>query len=140
MRETRPYLTENPRWVKPKPKEVEDLVVRYSKEGLSSALVGLRLRDQHGVPNVRLATGKSITQILRENKLVPSLPEDLANLMRKAVHLNAHLKTNPKDLHNKRGLHLIEAKIRRITKYYIRTGVMPKDWKYSIETAELQVK
>jgi small subunit ribosomal protein S15 len=60
--------------------------------------------------------------------------------MRKAVHLNAHLKTNPKDLHNKRGLHLIEAKIRRITKYYIRTGVMPKDWKYSIETAELQLK
>lgn len=137
---TRPYLTENPKWVKPKPKEIEDLVVRFSKEGLSSALVGLRLRDQHGVPSVRLATGKSISQILMENELTPSLPEDLANLMRKAVHLNAHLKTNPKDLHNKRGLHLIEAKIRRITKYYIRTGVMPKDWKYSIETAELQLK
>ncbi|MEE8183398.1 MAG: 30S ribosomal protein S15 [Thermoplasmata archaeon] len=137
---TRPYLTENPKWVKPKPKEIEDLVVRFSKEGLSSALVGLRLRDQHGVPSVRLATGKSISQILMENELTPSLPEDLANLMRKAVHLNGHLKTNPKDLHNKRGLHLIEAKIRRITKYYIRTGVMPKDWKYSIETAELQLK
>jgi small subunit ribosomal protein S15 len=137
---TRPYVTKNPKWVKHKPKEVEDLVARYSKEGMSSAMIGLRLRDQHGVPNVRLATGKSITQILGDNKLAPPLPEDLANLMRKAVQLNAHLKSNPKDLHNKRGLHLIESKIRRISKYYIKTGVMPEDWKYSIDTAELQVK
>lgn len=137
---TRPHRTENPKWVRQKPKEVEELVVKYAKEGLSSALVGLRLRDQHGIPNVNLATGKSVTQILRENNLQPSLPEDLANLMRKAVQLNAHLKSNPKDLHNKRGLQLVESKIRRILKYYKRTGVMPEDWKYSIETAELQVK
>ncbi|MFQ6128449.1 MAG: 30S ribosomal protein S15 [Thermoplasmata archaeon] len=137
---TRPHRKENPKWVRLKPKEVEDLVVKYSKEGLSSALIGLRLRDQHGIPNVRLATGKSIAQMLKENKLQPSIPEDLANLMRKAVRLNTHLKSNPKDLHNKRGLQLIESKIRRITKYYIRTGVMPEGWKYSIETAELQVK
>jgi small subunit ribosomal protein S15 len=137
---TRPYLTENPKWVKPKPKEVEDLVVKYSKEGMSSAMIGLRLRDQHGVPNVRLATGRSITQILGDSELAPPMPEDLTNLMRKAVQLNAHLRSNPKDLHNKRGLQLIEAKIRRISRYYIKTGVMPKDWKYSIETAELQVK
>ena len=115
-------------------------MVRYSKEGMSSAMIGLRLRDQHGVPNVRLAAGKSITQILGDNKLAAPMPEDLANLMRKAVQLNAHLKSNPKDLHNKRGLHLIESKIRRISKYYIKTGVMPEDWKYSIDTAELQVK
>jgi small subunit ribosomal protein S15 len=137
---TRPYLTENPKWVKPKPKEVEDLVVKYSKEGMSSAMIGLRLRDQHGVPNVRLATGRSITQILGDSELAPPMPEDLTNLMRKAVQLNAHLRSNPKDLHNKRGLQLIEAKIRRISRYYIKTGVMPKDWKDSIETAELQVK
>jgi small subunit ribosomal protein S15 len=137
---TRLHRTENPKWVRQKPKEVEELVVKYSKEGLSSALIGLRLRDQHGIPNVHLATGKSITQILRDNNLQPSLPEDLANLMRKAVQLNAHLKSNPKDLHNKRGLQLVESKIRRILKYYKRTGVMPEDWKYSIETAELQVK
>ncbi|MFQ6107735.1 MAG: 30S ribosomal protein S15 [Thermoplasmata archaeon] len=137
---TRLQRTEKPKWVRLKPKEVEDLIVKYSKEGLSSALIGLRLRDQHGIPNVRLVTGKSITQILREKKLQPALPEDLANLMRKAVHLNAHMKSNPKDLHNKRGLQLIESKIRRIARYYIRTGVMPEGWKYSIETAELQVK
>ncbi|MFQ5909330.1 MAG: 30S ribosomal protein S15 [Thermoplasmata archaeon] len=137
---TRPYRTKNPEWVQSKPKEVGNLVTKYAKEGLSSAVIGQRLRDQHGIPNIRLATGKSVTQILRDNKLQPSIPEDLTNLMRKAVQLNAHLKSNPKDLHNKRGLHLIESKIRRIAKYYIRIGVMPKGWKYSIETAELQVK
>lgn len=137
---TRPYKTENPKWVRQKPAEIEELILKYSKEGLSSSMIGLRLRDQHGIPNVRLATGKSITQVLRDNDIRPNLPEDLATLMRTAVHLNAHLKSNPKDLHNKRGLQLVESKIRRISKYYIRNGVMPKDWKYSIETAELQVK
>jgi len=56
------------------------------------------------------------------------------------VSLNGHVKKNKKDLHNERGLRLIEANIRRLTKYYKREGVIPETWKYSLDTAALQVE
>ena len=56
-------------------------------------------------------------QILASHDIKLDLPEDLRNLMTKAVRLDVHLSENPKDLHNKRSLHLIEAKIRRLARY-----------------------
>ncbi|HYU07016.1 MAG TPA: 30S ribosomal protein S15, partial [Thermoplasmata archaeon] len=41
---------------------------------------------------------------------------------------------------NKRGLQLIESKIRRLSRYYKDRGVLPSDWDYSLKLAELQVK
>ena len=68
------------------------------------------------------------------------LPEDMQNLMKRAVSLNEHVKLNPKDLHNKRGLALIESRIRRLAKYYGREGMIPEGWKYSLDTAKLEIE
>ena len=135
-----PLVTENPAWVPLSATEIEELVVKMSKDGISSARIGLTLRDQYGVPDVKLATGKSVTAIMKENDVAGALPEDLANLMRRAIALNVHLKHNQGDISNKRGLQLIEAKIRRLERYYKRNNVLPADWKYSINTAELMLK
>lgn len=136
----RPMVSENPSWVPLNATEIEDLVVKLARDGLMSARIGLVLRDQYGVPSVKLATGKSITQIMDENGVSGSLPEDLASLMRRAIDLNNHLKDNRGDVSNKRGLNLIEAKIRRLERYYKRNGVLPADWKYSLSNAELMLK
>lgn len=136
----RPYKTKNPKWVALSSTEIERFVVNLANEGLSTSAIGIRLRDQYAVPNVKLATGKSITEILKANGVKFEIPEDIRNLMKRAVNLHAHLDVNPHDLHNKRGLALIEAKIRRLLCYYKKNGVMPEDWKYSIEAAELQVE
>jgi small subunit ribosomal protein S15 len=77
-----------------------------------------------------VATGKKLTTIMRENDLLPSIPEDLGNLVNKAKKLKKHLLENPKDLHNKRSLQLIESKIRRLVKYYQRKGKIPEKLKY----------
>ena len=115
-------------------------MVKLNGEGMSMAKIGLVLRDQHAVPSVVLATGKSIKAILDDKGLKPELPEDIQALMKRAVSLNGHVKKNKKDLHNERGLRLIEANIRRLTKYYKREGVIPETWKYSLDTAALQVE
>ena len=47
-------------------KEVEELVVSLYKQGESQAKIGLMLRDQHGVPSIKLVTGKKINDILKE--------------------------------------------------------------------------
>ena len=136
---TRPLKYENPEWVTLSKKEIVELIVKMAGEGRSSAEIGLLLRDQHGVPDVKLATKKSITKIMKENDIEIKLPEDFSNLIRKAVNLNSHMRDNRKDTHNKRSLQLIEAKIRRLERYYKSKDILPQDWKYSIKTAELEL-
>lgn len=136
----RPLVTENPAWVPLSKDEIEDLVVKMGKDGNTAARIGLVLRDQHAVPDVKLATGRTIGQILGENELTPKIPDDLVALMRGAINLETHLSENKKDLANKRNMQLIESKIRRIVKYYKREGLLPADWQYSIKTAELLIE
>jgi len=136
----RPMITENPAWVPLNATEIEDLIVKFAKDGTVSAKIGLILRDQYGVPNVKLATGKTITQIMADKGVSPSLPEDLSNLMRRAISLNVHCKENRGDVANQRGLNMIEAKIRRLEHYYKDNGVLPATWKYSLSNAELMLK
>jgi len=133
-------VDKNPSWVPMSAEEIEEAVAKLAAEGMSAAKIGLVLRDQYAIPNVRLATGKTLKQILEEKKLKPELPDDLQGLMKRAVLLSQHLKQNPKDLHNLRGLQLIESKIRRLVKYYKREGVIPGNWNYSLDSAALQVE
>ena len=136
----RPMISENPSWVPISAAEIEDLVVKMAKDGLISARIGLVLRDQYGVPDVKLATGKTVTEIMKEKGVAPALPEDLSSLMRRAISLNVHVRENRGDVANERGLQLIESKIRRLERYYKDNGVLPEDWKYSLKTAELMLK
>ena len=130
--------SKNPQWSL-KPKDIEKKVLDLSSEGLSTSQIGIVLRDMHGVPSVKLALGKSILKILEENNQSPNLPEDLSNLMQKAVRLGEHLKINKKDRHNKRSLRLTESKILRLVKYYRSNKIIPLDWKYSLANAKLLV-
>lgn len=136
----KPLVDKNPEWVQQSPEEVKELVVKLAGEGMTMAKIGLVLRDQYAVPNVRLAAGKSIRDILAEKDIKYDLPEDLQGLMKRAVQLNEHMKNNPKDRHNLRGQQLIESKIRRLVKYYKREGMIPETWQYSLDTASLQVE
>jgi small subunit ribosomal protein S15 len=136
----KPLVTENPEWVGQSKEEVEQLVVKLGKEGMPAARIGFVLRDQHAIPSVRLATGKTMLEILAENKLVPAIPDDMVALMRRAINVNNHLMENKKDLANNRNLQLIESKIRRLVKYYKRNNVLPQDWQYSLKNAELLIE
>ncbi|MFP4170332.1 MAG: 30S ribosomal protein S15 [Methanomassiliicoccales archaeon] len=136
----RPLVEESPEWVPLSNEEIEERIVKMAKDGVTSARIGLILRDQYGVPSVKLALGRSITEVMEENQVQPRLPEDLISLMRKAINLNEHLKENPKDTANRRNLQLVESKIRRLAAYYKGQGTIPQGWKYSLRTAELQIE
>ena len=128
--QTRPVTKRPPAWCRYTAEEVEALVMRLAKDGHSPSKIGIILRDQHGIPLAKPITGKSVTQILKERGLATSLPEDLENLLRKATRLHVHFDKNKADLHNKRSLQLVEAKIYKLSRYYKRKGVLPSDWKY----------
>ncbi|HLC45992.1 MAG TPA: 30S ribosomal protein S15 [archaeon] len=136
----KPVITSLPEWVSMDANSVKDLVVALGKEGKKPSEIGLVLRDLHGVPSAKAVTGKTVTDMLREGNLAPELPENLMNLIVKAVKVQKHLSENKKDNHSKRGLESIESKIKRLVKYYQQTGVLPMDWRYTPERAALLVK
>ncbi len=121
-------------------KKIEKIIVELAKQGIPPSKIGLILRDQYGVPSVRKATGKKLVQILREHNLAPEIPEDLFNLMKRAVNLHEHLAKHRKDKHSKRGLQMIESKIRALIKYYKREGLLPEDFSYDPEKAKLLIR
>ena len=135
--QTRPVTKRPPAWCRYTAEEVEALILKLSKEGYPPSKIGIILRDQHGVPLAKPITGKSVTQVLKERKMYPSLPEDFENLLRKATRLHVHSDKNKADLHNKRALQIVEAKIYKLSRYYKREGVLPADWKYSPKAISL---
>jgi len=135
--QTRPVTKRGPAWRRYTAEEVEALVMRLAKEGHPYSKIGIILRDQHGIPLTKPITGKSVSQVLKERGLAPTLPEDLETLMRKATRLRVHLDKNKADLSNKRALQIIEAKIHKLARYYKRKGVLPPNWKYEAKAASL---
>ncbi|PKL62669.1 MAG: 30S ribosomal protein S15 [Methanomicrobiales archaeon HGW-Methanomicrobiales-2] len=133
----RPYRKEAPGWSNTDAPEIEKIIVDLRKDGMSTSQIGLALRDRYAVPDVKLATGKRVNEILREKGLESEIPEDLRNLMQKALGIRKHLAENKKDVHNARQLQIAESKVRRLVKYYVKSGRMPKGWTYKPETAEI---
>ncbi len=137
---TRPIRLEVPEWCTRTTEEVEEIVVKLSKQGHQPSMIGLFLRDQYGVPLCKAITGKTITQILEEQGQGLKVPEDLFHLITRAINLHRHLEDARKDLHSSYGLRLIESKIRRLVKYYRRKGVLPPKWKYTPSEAALLIR
>lgn len=137
---TRPTEKSVPSWVKYSAKEIELLVTKYAKDGKSPSQIGLFLRDEYGIPDVKLITKKSITQILQEKKMLKTLPEDLMALLKKVLAIQEHLEANHKDQPAKRGLTLTESKILRLVRYYKTTGRIPKDWNYNPKEIKMYIE
>lgn len=133
----RPVSRRAPSWCKYEAEEVEALVIKLAREGHSSSRIGTILRDQHGIPLTKAITGKSITQILKEANMGPSIPEDLSFLLKKAYRMHTHMDNHKTDLANKRSLQVIEAKIHKLSKNYKRKHVLPHDWKYEPRAASI---
>jgi small subunit ribosomal protein S15 len=129
-----------PKWSGYSKDDVEKLILQLAKERHSSAQIGMILRDQYGIPDVKTLTKKRIAEIIKKHGAAGDIPEDMMSLLKKAVHLRAHLGRNKKDRASKYGLEKLESRIRRFGKYYSRTGKLPKDWKYDIEKAKLIVQ
>jgi len=136
----RPYPLTKPEWVSATTEEIVAQAVQLSKTGLPAAQVGQALRDSYGIPSARAVTGKRLGTLLGEAGLRPEIPEDLQGLLKRVVHLQRHLETHPKDLANRRGLSLMESRIRRLAQYYRQRHRIPENWRYSAAGAALQVE
>ncbi len=137
---SRKPLAEEARQDKADVAKIEGIIEDYAKKGIKPAMIGQKLREEHDVPYIKLMMGKTLGAILKEKGLSPQIPPDLMDLMSKAVGMHAHLEANKHDIHNRVRMGRVEAKIWRLTKYYISRGKLPKGWRYDVKQAELLIK
>jgi small subunit ribosomal protein S15 len=130
----KPVTKENPDWVDYDEEEIIDLVVKLRRDGLEPSEIGMKLRDQYGIPSVKAATEKSITEILDEEGMSLEIPEDLKNLVEKSESIREHIDENPADEEAKRRLELTKDKIRKVAQHHRDESNIPQDWEY--ETPE----
>jgi small subunit ribosomal protein S15 len=134
----KPAATEPPEWSDVDEEAIEERVVELAEAGHSPSEIGVKLRDEGvegtPVPDVSLATGKKVTEILEEHDADPEIPEDLRNLMERAIRLREHMEDNPGDHQNKRALQNAESKIRRLVDYY-RGDELDEEFTYSYDVA-----
>ncbi|MDE1834059.1 MAG: 30S ribosomal protein S15 [Candidatus Micrarchaeota archaeon] len=120
--------------------EITKLIVGYAKQGMHQAQIGQALKEKHNVPYIKQVYKRRLNVILKENGFRSDLPQDLLDLLRRAVTLRSHLEKNHKDVHNKTSLSRVEAKIWRLSNYYKRESVLPSDWKYDPAKVALIIK
>jgi small subunit ribosomal protein S15 len=136
----RPKSKSAPDWSEANASAVKESILKMAREGVPPSRIGLILRDQQAIPNVRAVLGMSLKQFLVKEKAASEYPEDLLNLIKKAVRMTSHIKASKKDVHNSVKLTHVESKIQRLVKYYSSKGEIPAGWKYDREKAALLVK
>jgi small subunit ribosomal protein S15 len=134
----KPVADDPPEWSDVDADDVETRIVELAEQGYDPSQIGMKLRDEGvkgtPIPDVKLATGKKLTTILEEHDAEPELPEDLRNLMERAIRLREHMEENPQDAQNKRALQNTESKIRRLVNYY-RGDELDEEFTYSYDVA-----
>ena len=135
----KPATDEPPEWSDVDEDAIEERVVELAEQGHDPSQIGMKLRDEGvqgtPIPDVKLATGKKVTEILEEHDAGPEIPEDLYNLLERAVRLRAHMDEHPGDAQNKRALQNTESKIRRLANYY-RGDQIDESFAYTHERAK----
>ncbi len=121
-------------------KEIEGIIEGYAKQNMHQAMIGQMLKEKHNVPYIKQLFGKRLGHILSEKGAKGPLPQDMFDLMKKAVNMREHITANHKDFHNKLRLQRTESKIWKLSKYYKSKGVIANDWKYDPEQAALLIK
>ena len=120
--------------------EIIKLIVGYAKQGKHQAEIGQVLKKEHNVPYVKQVFEKRLGVILAESGFKRDIPQDMMDLLTKAIMLRRHIERNHNDIHNKTSLHRVEAKIWRLGNYYKRNGQLPPDWKYDPVKVALIIK
>ena len=131
-----PYRKAPPSWVQISASDLTEQIVKMAKRGQSPSQIGVVLRDQYGIPQVKGVTGSKILRILKVAGVAPQLPEDLYHLVKKAVNVRKHIEKFRADKDGKFRLILIESKIHRLARYYRRVKSLPPTWRYQSKKAD----
>ena len=104
-----------PTWLKYTKEEVQAIILKLAGKGLTSEKIGLALRDQYGIPSIKLY-GIKIKEVLGEKFQEPTQ----INLETKLDKIISHFKKNKQDKRAEKSLILTKAKVKKRKEYQER--------------------
>jgi len=105
---------EKPLWLKYTEEEVKSIIIKLANKGMTAEKIGLTLRDQYGIPKVKLY-GFKIKQVLEEKEKFQE-PTNL-NLQKKLDNIISHYEKNKGDKKAGRSLTITRAKLKKRKEY-----------------------
>mgnify|MGYP003706243375 CR=1 FL=1 len=135
-RRSLPYRKAPPSWVQISASDLTEQIVKMAKRGQSPSQIGVVLRDQYGIPQVKGVTGQKILRVLKVQGVAPQLPEDLYHLIKKAVNIRKHIEKFRADRDGKFRLILVESRIHRLARYYRKAKALPPTFRYQSKKAD----
>ena len=135
-RRSLPYRKAPPSWVQISAGDLTEQIVKMAKRGSSPSQIGVVLRDQYGIPQVKGVTGSKILRILKVQGVAPQLPEDLYHMIKKAVNIRKHIEKFRADRDGKFRLILVESRIHRLARYYRKSKALPPTFRYQSKKAD----
>ncbi len=117
MTKSKTETIERPVWLKYTKEEVKAIILKLANKGLTSEKIGLVLRDEYGIPKVKLYNLK-IKHVLDEHKKF--VEPTLINLENKVKKLSNHRNNNKQDQKAKRSLIIAEAKLKKTREYHLK--------------------
>ena len=105
-------IIEKPVWLKYTKKEVEAIILKLANKKITSEKIGLILKDQYGIPKVKLY-GIKIKSILKERYQDPNI----INLKKKTGKIEEHFKKNKQDKKAERSLIITRANLKKREEY-----------------------
>ena len=131
-----PYRKAPPSWVQISASDLTSQIIKMAKRGQTPSQIGVVLRDQYGIPQVKGVTGSKILRILKVAGSAATIPEDLYHLIKKAVNVRKHIEKFRADVDGKFRLILIESRIHRLARYYRKVKSLPPTWRYVSKKAD----
>jgi len=104
--------TEKPVWLKYTLEEVKAIILKLAGKDLTAEKIGLVLRDQYGIPDVKIY-GLKIKEVLKDKFEEPTI----INLKKKLEKVISHYKGNKQDKNAERSLVITKAKLKKRENY-----------------------
>lgn len=114
MAKSKKSTNEKPVWLKYTAEEVKAIILKLADKGMTAEKIGLTLRDQYGIPKVKIY-GLKIKQVLDEKQKFQE--PTLLNLKTKLEKIISHYKKNKGDRRAEYSLINTKAKLKRRQDY-----------------------
>lgn len=108
--------SEKPVWLKYTAEEVQGIILKLGNKGMTAEKIGLALRDQYGIPKVKLY-GIKIKQVLDEKEKYKD--PNVHNLKKNLDRIIGHYKKNKGDKKAEHSLIITKAKLKKREDYLI---------------------
>ena len=103
---------EKPVWLKYSENEVRSIILKLADKGLTAEKIGLVLKDQYGIPKVKLYNF-SIKDVLKDKFQEPTI----INLQKKVEKITAHNERYKNDKKAGRAMMITKAKLKKRSDY-----------------------